>query len=109
MTKLEELTVLLVNELHEFNKNIERLEKLNKDLKSTKLKVDFSDYLYSMESHKSQMEKQKDAMEQFERWFGNRISGAKIYPTWAVVVFILSVLITIGLVLFVIFSRSNSG
>ena len=31
-------------------------------------------------------------MEQFEKWFNNKISDAKIYPTWAVVVFIFSLL-----------------
>lgn len=103
MTKLEELTALLVNELHEFNKNIERLEKLNQDLKSTKLKVDFSDYLYSMNSHKSQMENNIDTIKQFERWFAGKITEAKIYPTWAVMVFILSILITIVLILVRIF------
>ncbi len=99
MTKLEELTALLVNELYEFNKNIERLEKLNQDLKSTKLKVDFSQYLYSMKSHKSQMENNIEAIKQFERWFENRIAEAKIYPTWAVVAFILSVLVSVFLIL----------
>lgn len=103
MTKLEELTALLVNELHEFNTNIEKLEKLNQDLKSTKLKLDFSDYLYSMASHKEQMERYKDAIERFEMSFEDKIKRAKIYPTWAVLVFILSILITIVLILVRIF------
>lgn len=92
MTKLEELTALLVNELHEFNKNIEKLESISQQLIDLKVKMDVSEYKALIADHQKQMIIHKNMIESFECRFNNKINQAKIYPTWAVVVFIMAVL-----------------
>ena len=98
MTKLEELSALLVNELHEFNKNIEKLDKINDQLKDTKIKMDVSEYKSIIEAHHKQMDILKNLIERFESRFNAKIDQAKIYPTWAVVVFIFCIVVTFVLV-----------
>ena len=95
MTKLEELTALLVNELHEFNKGIERLEKISEKLNTTKIKMDVVEYKTIIEAHQKQMASHLNRMERFESRFESKIKEAKIYSTWAVVVFVMAVLLVI--------------
>jgi len=98
MTKLEELTALLVNELNDFNKNIEKLETIRKQLNDLRIKMDVSEYKAIIEEHQKQMAITKNMIDSFENRFNGKIDQAKIYPTWAVVVFIFS-LILLGTIL----------
>ncbi|OBX25778.1 hypothetical protein LX77_02881 [Gelidibacter algens] len=102
MTKLEELTALLVNEINDFKSAVEKLEKINAQLRDTKIKMDLSEYKMLIQSHQEQMISNIKAMERFQNHFDNKIKEAKIYPNWAVVVFILSLVIgVVGVVLLV--------
>ncbi len=103
MTKLEELTALLVNELHDFNKSIERLEKISEQLNTTTIKMDVTEYKAIIEAHQKQMTSQLNSMERFESRFDSKIKEAKIYPTWAVVVFIVCIIVTVTLSSYLIF------
>ena len=98
MTKLEELTALLVNEINDFNKGIDKLERLSEQINTTKIKMDLSEYKYIIEAHQKQMDKHKNVIESFESRFNNKINEAKIYPTWVVVVFIVCIAMCVGLV-----------
>lgn len=98
MTKLEELTALLVNEINDFNKGIEKLDKINNQLKDTKIKMDLAEYKTIIFSHQKEMASHLKAIERFENRFNNKINQAKIYPNWAVVVFITCIIVTIVLV-----------
>lgn len=93
MTKFEELTALLVDEISDFNKGIEKLDKINNQLKDTKIKMDLKAYKSIIETHEQKMDSHRKAIERFEKRFNNKIHQAKIYPTWAVVVFIVSILL----------------
>jgi di/tripeptidase len=95
MTKLEELTALLVNEINDFKNGVEKLEKIREQINTTKIKMDITEYKLLIETHKQQMESHKDTLERFESRFNAKIEQAKIYPTWAVVVFIICVLLTL--------------
>ncbi|WP_445737282.1 DUF6730 family protein [Mariniflexile sp.] len=95
MTKLEELTALLVNEINDFNKSVEKLEKISEQISATKIKMDVSEYKSIIEVHQKQMVIHKDILDRFEGRFNAKIEQAKIYPTWAVVVFIVCVLLTV--------------
>tara|TARA_R110001592_G_scaffold72678_16_gene221940 strand:- start:21397 stop:21585 length:189 start_codon:yes stop_codon:yes gene_type:complete len=44
MTKLEELTALMVNEINDFKNGVEKPEKINTQLKGTKIKMDLTKY-----------------------------------------------------------------
>lgn len=101
MTKLEELTVLLVNELTDFKNDVEKLENINGQIKGTKIKMDLAEYKTIIESHQQKMTSCIRAMEDFEKRFEYKIKQAKIYPTWAVVVFIVSILFGIVSIIFV--------
>jgi Flp pilus assembly protein TadB len=105
MTKLEELTALLVNELNDFNKGIERLEKISKQLKDTKIKMDVAEYKTIIEAHQQQMASHLNSIERFESRFNNKIEGAKMYPTWAVVVFMVCIVVTVALSSYLVFYR----
>ena len=94
MTKLEELTALLINEINDFNKGVMKLEKISEQINTTKIKMDVSEYKSIIEEHQQQMAIHKDTLERFEGRFNAKIEQAKIYPTWAVVVFIVCVLLT---------------
>jgi len=96
MTKLEELTALLVNEINDFKNGVEKLERINDQLNDTKIKMDLSEYKTMLFSHQKEMASHLKAIERFENRFNNKINQAKIYPNWAVVVFIISVLFSIG-------------
>lgn len=99
MTKLEELTALLVNEINDFKNGIEKLEKINAQLAETKIKMDLTEYKSTIESHKQQMASCLKSIESFEYRFESKIKQAKIYPTWAVIVFLLSVILNVVLIL----------
>ncbi len=92
MTKLEELTVLLVNEINEFNTGIDKLEKITNKINATKVGIDITEYKTLIENHLKKMKEQIDTQNRFESRFENLIKTAKVYPNWAVIVFIISLL-----------------
>jgi len=102
MTKLEELTALLVNEINDFDKGVETLEKISKQINATKIKMDLTEYKAIIDEHQQEMESHLNTLKSFENRFDIKIKQAKIYPTWAVVVFIITVLFGLGAVIFVL-------
>ena len=104
MTKFEEFTALLVNETTDFKNNLEKLEKLNTQLKDTKIKMDLTEYKATIDTHQQQLALHIKSMEYFQNHFDNKINQAKIYPNWAVVVFIVSLALGVGAVGFVVMS-----
>ena len=105
MTKVEELTALLVNEINDFKDGVDKLEKINTQLKDTKIKMDLIEYKAVIEAHQHKMETHINALESFENRFDSKIKQAKIYPNWAVVVFIVGILFGVVSFLFVIFKK----
>ncbi|WP_027126174.1 DUF6730 family protein [Gelidibacter mesophilus] len=104
MTKLEEFTALLVNETTDFKNSLEKLEKLNEQLKETKIKMDIMEYKTLIQSHQEQLISNIKAIERFENHFNTTIKQAKIYPNWAVVVFMVSLVLGGGAVVFLVIS-----
>ena len=98
MTRIEELSKLLVEELNDFDKGIEKLGNINGELKTIKIKMELSEYKSIIESNQNQMDKHQKEIEQFEKRFNDKIKEAKIYPNWAVVVFIFSVVSNVVLI-----------
>ena len=105
MAKIEELTELLVNELSSFEKEIERLEKTSERINTSKISIDITEYKSILESHQQKMVSHSQTIERFEERFENQIKQAKIYPNWAVIVFVVSILVSVGLLLFVLFYK----
>ena len=100
MTKLEELTALLVNEINDFNNGVDKLEKINAQLRNTKIKMDLSEFKAIIEEHQKQMLIHKNMIDAFESRFNDKINQAKIYPTWAVVAFIMAILFVFGVLIY---------
>ena len=96
MKKLEEHMALLVNEINDFKTSVDQLQKLNDQLKATKVKMDVTEYKSIIEAHQQQMASNLKAIKDFENRFYEKIKQAKIYPKWAVIVFIISLILGIG-------------
>tara|TARA_R110002096_G_scaffold415086_1_gene616524 strand:- start:14 stop:337 length:324 start_codon:yes stop_codon:yes gene_type:complete len=96
MKRLEKQMALLVNEINDFKTSVERLDKINDQLKATKIKMDVTEYKSIIEAHQQQMASNLKLIKDFENRFYEKIKQAKIYPNWAVVVFILSLVLGIG-------------
>ncbi len=101
MTKIEELTELLVNEINDFNKGITKLEKINDQISTTKIRLDVAEYKSIIENHEQKMNDQIKSQELFESWFKSLLKNARIYPNWAVIVFIISLILCFGSLLYV--------
>ena len=102
MTKLEELTALLVNEINDFKNSVDNLEKINAQLTETKIKMDLTEYKATIENHRHQMASCIKSIEGFENRFESKIKQVKIYPNWAVVIFMVSMVMGLGGVVFVV-------
>lgn len=102
MAKIEEITELLVNEISSFEKSIQKLETLSKKINATKISIDITGYKSILESHQQKMASYTQTVERFEQRFENQLKQAKIYPTWAVVVFVLSILINMFSLFYII-------
>ena len=107
MTKLEELSTLLVNEIEDFNKGIEKLETINKEISITKIQMDLTEYKAIIEQHQEKMNEQMSTQEQFEYRFNNKLKQAKIYPNWAVIVFIISLMFGLGSIFLLVIKKLN--
>ena len=57
--------------------------------------MDLSEYKTMLFSHQKEMASHLKAIERFENRFNNKINQAKIYPSWAVAVFIVVIIISI--------------
>lgn len=105
MGKLEELTELLVDEINDFKTSVEILEKINNQLHDVKIQMDLTEYKSIVEEHQKQMQSHLNEIKHFENRFNKKIKEAKIYPTWAVVVFITSILMGTIFVIYVLFEK----
>ena len=95
MAKIDEITELLTNEVNSFKEVVEKLEKLNEKLQTTKLKVDVQELRSLLQEHESKMKYTLDSQERIYNRFEGLLKNAKIYPTWAVIVFVVSLLLSI--------------
>jgi ClpP class serine protease len=100
MAKIDEITELLTNELNVFKEDVEKLEKLNEKLQATKLKVDLEELRSLLQEHEKKIERTLDSQERIYNRFEDLLKNARIYPTWAVVVFLVSLLLNIALILY---------
>ena len=96
MAKIEELTELLVNEIEDFNNGITKLEKINNQMSTTKIRMDITEYKSIIENHEQKMNDQIKSQERFESRFEHLFKNAKVYPNWAVIVFIIALLFGFG-------------
>jgi hypothetical protein len=109
MTKLEELTELLVNEINDFNKGVTKLEKINNQISTTKIRMDVTEYKSIIENHEQKMNDQIKSQERFKSWFNTLLKTAKIYPNWAVIIFLITFIFGVVSTTFIITSKQDTS
>jgi len=105
MAKIEELTELLVTEINNFEKSIQKLETLSEKINATKIGIDIKEYKSIIESHQQKMASHTQTIERFEEDFKNQLKQAKIYPNWAVIVFVVSILVSVFSLFFALYYK----
>jgi len=86
MAKLEELLELLVSEIRDFEEAVKQLEEIQK----AKISIDLTELKSVLANHEMVLKTHNSTMKQTYNQFENLIKEAKIYPKWAVIVFIVS-------------------
>ena len=94
MAKIEDLTELLVSELSEFEKGIAKLEVLEKRINNTKIEVNLKELQPIIAAHESAMTVSKQHQEHYLNRLEMLLENAKVYPKWAIITFMVLILIT---------------
>lgn len=94
MTKLKELTAMMVNEIELFETAVEKLEKIQRQkirLNSTSLESMMREHLRKdLLTHKQEMKN-----------LGHALGKAKAYPAWALIIFVGSLVLN-GILIYVL-------
>jgi len=100
MNKLETITQLLVNELTDFEANVKRLENGLQRAEDLRVKFDLAPIDNLVSELKSFQQKETEDRETYVSRLDRKLENAKIYPKWAVITFISSMVISAGAILF---------
>jgi len=85
MTKLELISELLVEELHSFKEEVDRLENIEKSLKSTAIKADSTQIEKLIEEHLRKLRVDQTAQQENRKEILNRIKHSRTIPNWLIV------------------------
>tara|TARA_R110000868_G_scaffold105784_2_gene290487 strand:- start:7308 stop:7754 length:447 start_codon:yes stop_codon:yes gene_type:complete len=108
MAKIEDLTELLVSELSEFEKGIAKLEVLEKRINNTKIEVNLKELQPIIAAHESAMIVSKQHQEHYLNRLEMLLENAKVYPKWAIITFMVLILITCISIFYVYTVKSNA-
>lgn len=97
MTKLEELTELLVSEIEQFQKSVEKLKKIQEQ----KIRIDSHQLEKTIRLQQENLEKALFTHQQDMRSLGQSLEKAKAYPAWALYSFTASIIIN-GILIYII-------
>lgn len=87
MNKLETITQLLVNELSDFEKNVQQLGHQIERAESMRVKFDLSPIKGLIAQLEEFGTREKERREQYLNRLERNLEQAKIYPKWAVITF----------------------
>ncbi len=107
MSKIEEITEILVNEIDSFEKEVLKLEALQQKISNTKIKLEFQEIQEAKSEMIRELALNKNAQREFLSDFETKIKNASIYPKWAVIIFIISLLISFGAILYIYTVKLN--
>jgi len=85
----------LVNEISSFENRIERVEKVSDKLHTAKVSIDIRELKALLNSHQREIKAVLNSQERILNRYEKLLTEAKIYPNWAVVVFIVSLLFVV--------------
>jgi archaellum component FlaF (FlaF/FlaG flagellin family) len=96
MSKIEEITEILVNEMDSFEKGLSKLEVLQQKISNTKIKLEFQEIQEAKNEMIRELVLSRNEQQEFLSGFEVQIKNASIYPKWAVIIFIISLLVSFG-------------
>ena len=85
MTKLEHLSELLVEELHSFKQEVNRLERIEKGLKSTSIKADSTQIEKMIDSHLRKLKLDLISQQENRKELLSKIEHTRTIPNWLVI------------------------
>ncbi|MEC8684093.1 MAG: DUF6730 family protein [Bacteroidota bacterium] len=85
MTKLEQLSELLVEELHSFKQEVNRLERIEKGLKSTSIKADSTQIEKMIDSHLRKLKLDLISQQENRKELLRKIKYTRTIPNWLVI------------------------
>lgn len=94
MTKLEELSELLVSEMEQFEKTVNKLQKIQEQ----KIRIDSQQLEKIIKLQQENMEKILFTHQQEMNTLGQTLEKAKAYPLWALITFTVSLFVNCVLV-----------
>jgi len=107
MNKLETITQLLVNELTDFEANVNRLENGLQRAEDLKVKFDLAPIDNLVSELKSFQQRETEDREAYVNRLNRKLENAKIYPQWAVITFLVAMGIVFGSLYFAYEVQSN--
>ena len=102
MAKLEEIAELLTEEIEGFNKSIKKLEELTSKINSYKFESDISEIRYQIEEQKKELKLHSKHQNQKMEEISKKVSKARIFPNWLVVLFFVLMIILLGIIIFLL-------
>ena len=95
MKKMDEIMELLTEEIDGFNRSINKLENLSKNLQDLKIKADSSSIKYLLKEHlkdeRRSLEGYKDVIKEMDK----KLKGARLTPDWLAAFFCIAVVISV--------------
>jgi len=98
MAKLEEISELLVSEIRDFEEAVKRLEKIREE----KITLDLTELKSVLSNHEMGLKNQNSKLQETYNKFANLMKEAKIYPKWAVILFIVSLVLNCIIILYLV-------
>ena len=98
MAKLEEISELLVSEIRDFEEAVKRLEKI----REAKITLDLTEIKSVLSNHEMGLKNQNSKLQETYNKFSNLLKEAKIYPKWAVILFIISLVLNCIIILYLV-------
>ena len=89
MTKLEHLSELLVEELHSFKQEVNRLERIEKGLKSTSIKADSTQIEKMIDSHLRKLKLDLISQQENRKELLSKIKRTRTIPNWLIILALL--------------------
>ncbi len=101
MTKFEQLSELLVSEIGQFEKTVDKLERIQQQ----KIGIDSTAFEKVLVQHQERIEKDFTGYSMEMKDLGSKLKQAKAYPIWALIVFGISILLN-GILIYILISSA---
>lgn len=88
MTKIENLTELLVSELKGFEKGIAKLEALTTKIDNTQVELNLKELKPLLKAQEKALHESKRVQESYIHRLESVVEGANFYPKWAIITFV---------------------